>query len=147
MTPIFSPAPPLSVRPFDSLITFDSPPPLHQPYFLLTSPSDLSLFTDGLKGRMHSRTYTHTHTHTHVYLYLLSAYVPDCNPAPQRWIKAEGVMMVSRERMKRRWLNCERDREEWGRLQFAGRRDRGRYKEKERETFASIMAPTGSCCV
>lgn len=82
MTPIFSPAPPLFVRPFDSLITFDSPPPLHQSYFLLTSPSDLSLFAGCLKVHTHSHTYTPTHTHTHVYLYLLSAYVPDCNPAP-----------------------------------------------------------------
>lgn len=122
MVGILSPAPPLIAHPFDS------PPPLHQSYFFLTYPSDLSLFVGCLK----------VHTHTHMHLYLLYAYVPDCNPAPQRWIKAEGVMMVCRhtgrgggERTRRERLNCERDRDEWWRLQSLRQRDRGRYKGKE----------------
>lgn len=61
ITPIFSPTPPIFAR------LFDSPPPLHQSYFLLTSPSDLSLFTGCLK--VHTHTLSHVYTHTHMHLY------------------------------------------------------------------------------
>lgn len=54
----------------------------------------------------------------------------------------EGVKERERE-----CLNCDGDREEWGRLQSARQRDRRRYKGGEKETFASLLAPTGLCSV
>lgn len=59
--------------------------------------SHLSLISHSLQAASIRRlTLTHTHIHTHMHLYLLSAYAPDCNPAPQRWIKEKGVMMACR---------------------------------------------------
>lgn len=85
---IFSPAPPSVFRPFDSVITSDSLPPLHQPYFLLTSPPLISRSLQAASECAHTYTHasarTRTYAHTHTYLYLLSAYVPDCNPGPLR---------------------------------------------------------------
>lgn len=104
MTPIFSPAPPSIFRPFDSVITSDSLPPLHQPYFLLTSPP---LISHSLQTASEC-THTHTGKHVHVRMHPHVSVSPLCicarlqSGAPQRWIKAGGVMVVRRHAGERR---------------------------------------------